>query len=126
MRRAVIFIILLALAFGVAFATYTAYSYHKAELERNDFIYEELTLHRDGSVSGKFLCEKEGRSFCDYSYTVEENKLYITLYVTAGEKRALKTDESGYIKFTFEDLGKIEKIYYRDSEKDHSLSFDSE
>ncbi len=126
MRRAVIFIILIAIAFGVAFTTYTAYSYHKAELDRNDFVFEELTLHKNGDVSGKFLCEKEGRKICDYKYFVADGKLYITLYVTAGEKRALETDKDGYIELEFKNLGKIEKIYYKDSEKDHVLSFNEE
>ncbi len=126
MRRAVIFIILLAITFGVAFETYLAYNYHKSELEYNYISCEELTLHRDGSVSGKFLCEKVGRSFCAYEYYVLDGNLYITLYVTAGKKRKIETDEEGYVKFTFENVGKIEKIYYIDSKKEHSLTFDKE
>lgn len=126
MRRAVIFIILIAIAFGIAVATYTAYNFHKEELKRDDLTYEELTLYSDGTVSGKFLCETVGSKICDYTYVVEDNKLYITIYVTKGDKTALEANDEGLIELKFENLGKIEKIYYRDSKKDHVLSFDEE
>lgn len=126
MRRAVIFLILIAICFAIAFSIYHAYSTATFLLERGDMVYTDLTLDSNGNVSGKFGCEHDGRRISSYHYQIIDNELYITLYATAGEVKALETDEDGYVEVRFENLGKIKKIYYLDKEKKHVLTFNED
>ena len=124
MRRAVIFLILIAICFGVAFTTYTIYENISLVLPRTEMVYEEITLS-NGDLTGLIKCEHVGRALCGYDYTVNGDTLFFTFYVTAGDNRALET-EDGYYSFCFEDVGEIKKVCYRDNNKEHSLSFNKE
>ena len=121
MRRFIIYLIIVAACMTIGFQTYIAYEYSSLELERNDMTCESLLL-KSGTLTAKILCEREDRALCRYYYTIEDKVLYLTFYVTAGEKRVLETDENGYYNLEIKNVGNIEKVCYRDYKKDHTLT----
>lgn len=126
MRRAVIFLILLAIAVGITFTIYSAYCYHEEVLLHGDLLSKERRIDENGAFVGKFYCQKPGRVICDYEYVIEEGNLYITIFATAGDKKALEVDEEKYVTIRIENVGDVEKVYYRTSKKDNKLDLETE
>ena len=122
MKYAVYILLALIIGFGIASGTYIAYCYHVEPLDSNELEYEELTIDSDGNFSGKFRSEDKSRKISGFEYEIEDGKLYITVLVTAGNKKVTETDENGYATLTIEGLEGIKKVYQRTPKKDYPLS----
>jgi hypothetical protein len=123
MRRLLIFIIVLAIGTGIGFFTYAAYNESKEELDYENLTSKLKTLYSSSTFEAMFSCDKEGRRICGYEYVTEENEdgeteLFITVFVTAGDRNVLPTDEEGYVTVRIEGLKDIARVNYRTSEKD--------
>lgn len=121
MRRAVIILILIAIAFGVGFLTFFLYNVRTEVLKSDEMTCADCVIRPDGSFEGKFLCEKKGRQIKSFDYTIEDDTLYITLNVCAGVYNIMETDEDGYVTVIIDDtdaLEDIEDVRYRGNDKD--------
>ncbi|MBQ1206515.1 MAG: hypothetical protein IIW39_00935 [Clostridia bacterium] len=114
MRRAIIFLILLALMCGIAFFIYSAYTNHESIADFTNIHSNSRVLAGD-TFSGKFRYDSESLKIKGYEYEVIEDDLYITIYVgTAGD--FAETDEDGYITVEISGLPEIDKVYYDDGD----------
>ena len=121
MRRAVIILILIAIAFGVGFLTFFLYNVRTEVLGSDEMTCADCVIRPDGSFEGKFLCEKKGRQIKSFDYAIEDDTLYITLKVCAGVYNIIETDEDGYVTVIIDDtdaLEDIEDVRYRGNDKD--------
>ncbi len=123
MRRAIIFLILLALMSCIAVAVYAAYNNHVQIAELNDLSSNSRVLDSNGNFSGRFKYNKEGLSIKSFDYFVIEDDLYITIYVAAGLGNT-ETDEEGYTVIEIDDLPDIDKVYYKNEDKKTVLPTD--
>lgn len=123
MRRALLIILSLLFMFGVGAATFTLYNNHQQELTDDEIVSKEKYLTSDGYFQGKFLCELDGKTICDYKYEIADGSLYLTLYATASGKGSLPADEDGYCDISIYVGADIEKVYYRCDDEESILSF---
>ena len=123
MRRAVIFLILLAIMSGIAFATYLAYSNHQQIAELNDLNSNSRRIDKNGNFSGRFKHVEDNFYITDFSYEVIDDDLYISIYVAAGVDH-LETDEEGYTLIEIKGLPKIDKVYYSNGDAKTVLTAD--
>lgn len=124
MRCTLIIILSFLLVFGVAFASYFAFSNRSQALDYEDIVSMEKYLTQDSIFSGKFLCVLKGKSICDYKYYIEDNNLYLTLYAKAGLNNILPKDDDGYVTVSIESLNGVEKVYYRCGDDETLLAVD--
>lgn len=111
MRRAIIFLILLAIMCAVAFTVYIAYSNHGQAAELVDLSSDSRVLDSNGNFSGRFKSNEKIMSIKDFTYEVVEDDLHLTVYVGTGGN-ALETDDEGYVLIEISGLPEIDKVYY--------------
>ncbi|MBR5285906.1 MAG: hypothetical protein IKU30_03320 [Clostridia bacterium] len=123
MRRAIIFLVLLALMCGIAFAIYSAYSNHDEISDLIDLSSKARKIDENGTFTGKFKPTSEILKIKRFSYKVIEDDLYISIYVgSAGD--FMETDDEGYVTVEIKDLPDIDKIYYDNGEDKSVLTAD--
>ena len=122
MKYAVYILLALIIGFGIASGTYIAYCYHVEPLESDELVCDDLTIDSNGNFSGKFRSDDRSRKISGFEYEIEDGKLYITVLVTAGNKRVMECDIDGYATLNIEGLEGIKKVYQRTPKKDYLLN----
>ncbi len=121
MKYAVYILLALIIGFGIASGTYIAYCYHVEPFDSDELVCDDLTIDSDGNFSGKFRSNDKSRKISGFEYEIEDGKLYITVLVTAGNKRVMECDIDGYATFNIEGLEGVKKVYQRTPKKDYPL-----
>ena len=126
MRRAIIFLILLAIMFGIAFAVYSAYSNHVEIADFNELTSNSRKLDSNGNYFARFKYNKEGYYIKSFEYDVVDDDLYITIFVSVGKNdNEDEVDEDGYTIIEISGLpDNIDKVYYKNEDKKSVLPTD--
>ena len=98
---------------GISAATYNAYMNGERKMEIGQLISRNKTLTSDGVFTCQYRCEFHGKNISSYTYEVEDNKLYITIYARSSEKDILEKDEDGYSNIKIDAGQPVETVYYR-------------
>ena len=125
MRRALIFLILLAIMFGIALIVYSAYSNHDQVAELVDLSSDSRYLDSNGNFSGRFKYNDDKIRIKSFSYMVIGDDLYIAVFVAATAD-GMETDEDGYALIEISGLPDIDKVYYVDGKSRSVLPTDRE
>lgn len=125
MRRALIFLILLAIMFGIALIVYSAYSNHDQVAELVDLSSDSRYLDSNGNFSGRFKYNDDKIRIKNFSYMVIGDDLYIAVFVAATAD-GMETDEDGYALIEISGLPDIDKVYYVDGKSLSVLPTDRE
>lgn len=125
MRRALIFLILLAIMFGIALIVYSAYSNHDQVAELVDLSSDSRYLDSNGNFSGRFKYNDDKIRIKNFSYMVVGDDLYIAIFVAATAD-GMETDEDGYALIEISGLPDIDKVYYVDGKSLSVLPTDRE
>ena len=121
--RSVLFVVIaLLIGLGVAYTAFIISGYSEIRLENNEVEMKELTVDENGTLSGKFRSKKTGRPISSIEYSIDDDELYITVIATNGEKKALETDEDGFVTLTISELPEIEEFFYKNAEDEKSLT----
>ncbi len=112
-RRALAILLSFLLMYGIGIATYNAYMNGERKMEIGQLLSRNKTLTSDGDFTAEYRCEFHGKNLSSYTYEVEDNKLYITLYARSSEKDILEKDKDGYSKISISTGQNIETVYYR-------------
>ncbi len=84
---------------------------YKQSLRQNGFTYRDCALDENGKFTGKFRCELTDKYMSSFTYKVEGDEMYITLY--ASKKNAMEKDEDGYALVEIDSKKNINKVYFR-------------
>ncbi len=123
MRRAIIFLILLAIMCAIAFVSFTAYNNHDQVAELNELSSNSRVLDSNGNFSGRFRTNDEMLAIKDFTYEVVDDDLHITIFVGFGGA-AMETDDEGYVVIEISDLPEIDKVYYVNGDSKSVLTTD--
>lgn len=112
MRRALIFFI--CISFALAFTAVTAYIIYDADVlqDRNDYGFGDVVVENGNAYFEVLFYEEAERLYSHYDTMVENHILYISIYASYKDKGALKSDETGYIRFNFPIANDITEIRY--------------
>lgn len=124
MRRIGLISAALIIAAGVIFATYSFFNNRVTELSIDDMITTDRTIDENGHFEGRFKPKEDNAPICGYSYEVKDKEIFITVFVTYGNKDPLPTDKDGYITISFDAEPDIEKLYYRAGERTSVMTFE--
>ncbi len=113
LRRALAILLSFLLMWGICAATYNAYMNGERKMEIGQLISRNKTLTSDGEFTAQYRCEFHGKSISSYTYEVEDNKLYITIYARSSEKDILEKDKDGYAQIKINAGQPVETVYYR-------------
>lgn len=125
MRRAIIFLILLALMCAIAFVIYTAYNNHDQAADLIDLSSTSRVLDSNGNFSGRFKPNDEMLGIKSFTYEVSGDDLYITIYI-AKDDDCMETDDEGYTLIEISGLPEIDKVYYANGDSETVLTTDRE
>ena len=123
MRRALVILISFLIMFGIGALTYNAYMNHQQKMEIGQLVSRNKTLTSDGKFTAQYRCELHGKQVSSYTYEVEDNNLYITVYASSSEKNVMEQDKDGYADIEISTGKKIETVYYRYRDKTTELTY---
>lgn len=119
MKHAIVYIVCFAIVIGVGAGVYLSYSNYEAAIEFDDLTVGHTYIDSKGVFKGSFSTKHEGMLLSRFEHEIKGSTLYITLYETTNENKALKHSKDNYADIEIPGCKNIKKLYYRyDGEKD--------
>ena len=93
----------------------------KQSLNFSQISTKDIKLENN-NFSGKFSCDIDGKHISDYSYTVENGNLYLTLHAKNSATPYLEEDADGYVSVNIANDQPVSKAFYRFDKADSELT----
>ena len=119
MKNAIVYIVCFVIVFGVGFGVYLGYTNHKEAIEFDDLSVGYAYVDSKGVFIGNFSSKDEYMLICGFEHEIKGDTMYITLYQTTNDDKALERGKDNYTKIEIPDCKSVKKLYYRyNDEKD--------